>query len=259
MNGLPNGRGTLRYRSGVEIVSNFSDGEARGPSIVSIPNYGRIEGELGPDGIANGVVRRSNGDEYSGTLREGQFHGRGLLTTAAGLRYGGEFVNGRPHGRGVSYNPATKELVEGNFADGSVNGDAYTDRNGVANLSTFRSGKDVTSTNLANDAMGAERRKIDEQLKATDSDVAELQRMIDALNRKDARMQKSSANQESVDAFNAQCKFPLFREARIVADTVVFFNFGWLGVSSVNEPQPTEEERRLIKEKKEEVENECAA
>jgi hypothetical protein len=60
------------------------------------------------------VILKVDGNEYSGSYRNGEFHGRGTYTFANGDKYIGGFKNGMFNGQGTMYWADGKEL-SGNF------------------------------------------------------------------------------------------------------------------------------------------------
>ncbi len=62
-----------------------------------------------------------DGGRYHGALKDGLFHGKGLLEWANGERYEGEFSRGRFHGRG-KLKLASGDTYEGEFRDGLMSG-----------------------------------------------------------------------------------------------------------------------------------------
>ncbi|KAF2160742.1 hypothetical protein M409DRAFT_70271 [Zasmidium cellare ATCC 36951] len=67
----------------------------------------------------------TNGDEYLGEFRDGEYSGYGKLIYAlTGNIYEGEFKNGRPEGRGkLTEASSTGNVYEGGFRDGKKHGD----------------------------------------------------------------------------------------------------------------------------------------
>ena len=59
--------------------------------------------------------------KYTGEMKDGKRHGRGVMVTASGNRYEGDWKEGKQHGRGV-YVWANGDRYEGDFKDGKEHG-----------------------------------------------------------------------------------------------------------------------------------------
>lgn len=81
-------------------------------------------GETDPSGILNGrgLLRWTNGDEYTGNFSNGLFDGQGRYTSPDLYTHVGEYRNGRAHGFGVvTY--VTGDKYEGDFVNGDIEGE----------------------------------------------------------------------------------------------------------------------------------------
>lgn len=109
--GLPHGRGTLVYPTGLMFEGSFVQGREVGWGVLSDADDEPIfAGEI-LDGLPHGMCTYffSNGDVYAGGWRHGLMHGRGSLSLASGGGYEGGWVDGARSGTG------TQE-----YADGSI-------------------------------------------------------------------------------------------------------------------------------------------
>ena len=68
--------------------------------------------------LVNGEWKES---KYTGEMKDGKQHGRGVYVWANGDRYEGDWKDGKPYGRGV-YVWANGNRYEGNFKDGERHG-----------------------------------------------------------------------------------------------------------------------------------------
>ncbi len=89
---------------------------------------GRFHGE--------GVLIRPNGDRYEGGFAEGVFEGKGRYVTATGDVHEGEFTNGMFHGRGT-FTSAGGEVHEGRFEQWRIVQGVYRDSAGNEYEGTF--------------------------------------------------------------------------------------------------------------------------
>lgn len=83
LNGVPHGKGTAKYRSGMLYTGDFFNGRMAGNGKLSFPD----------------------GTVYSGQFQNNRYHGEGVLVYANGDTYAGPFRNGATTGSG-SYIPA---------------------------------------------------------------------------------------------------------------------------------------------------------
>jgi serine/threonine protein kinase len=83
LNGVPHGKGTAMYRSGMLYTGDFFNGRMAGNGKLSFPD----------------------GTVYSGQFQNNQYHGEGVLIYANGDTYAGPFRNGATTGTG-SFVPA---------------------------------------------------------------------------------------------------------------------------------------------------------
>ena len=78
---------------GAQVWRYLEDGEWKEDKYTGEMKDGKQHGR--------GVLVEANGDRYEGDWRDGKPHGRGDMVWANGDRYEGEYRNGKPHGRGV--------------------------------------------------------------------------------------------------------------------------------------------------------------
>lgn len=103
-NNLPNGFGTVTFRSGDKITGTFAKGI--------------ISGE--------GVYTSATGNTYEGDWLKGRRHGQGVYKWAKGSSYDGEWVDDKRHGKGV-FVWANGNRFVGKFRDNKrFNGNYYT-------------------------------------------------------------------------------------------------------------------------------------
>ena len=62
------------------------------------------------------ILDLENGDHYVGQIKNGLFHGKGILTYKTGAKYQGEFVEGKRHGKGT-ITQLNGNSFEGNFVE----------------------------------------------------------------------------------------------------------------------------------------------
>lgn len=153
--GLPNGRGEVRYANGTAIVGRFADGVATGSVTVTIPRYGRIEGEARDGDLVSGTAWLDDGSYYRGGFRNGRFDGTGVAISARGELAKGQFRNGALNGPGTRVAP-DGTLTEGTFRDGRPTGDALVLGGSGAQLRSFdANGADVTDRTIADKVIDA--------------------------------------------------------------------------------------------------------
>ncbi len=80
-------------------------------------------------------------NKYTGDLKDGRFHGRGVYVSASGARYEGDWKDGKRTGRGV-YVTATGDRYEGEYRGGKAHGrGAITFVNGDECEGEWRAGR----------------------------------------------------------------------------------------------------------------------
>ncbi|EFO65029.1 Phosphatidylinositol-4-phosphate 5-kinase, putative [Giardia lamblia P15] len=154
-NGLPHGNGTISFsdgswykgqfiagkQTGVGTYYNstedtltegeFEDGKAQKHCTVIFrysdsQNRRVVKGTQQTQAGANTVYAVSdNGYHYRGLLKDGLFHGEGLLEYSNGISYKGKFSKGKFSGLGKLTNPVYNYVLTANFYDGDVSLSGY--------------------------------------------------------------------------------------------------------------------------------------
>ncbi len=106
VNGKAQGRGTQVWRY-------LEDGDWKENKYTGDLKDGKSHGR--------GVFEWASGDRYEGDWKDGKFNGRGVLVFANGDRYEGDYRDGKEHGRGV-YVWADGARYAGDYRDGKRHG-----------------------------------------------------------------------------------------------------------------------------------------
>ena len=114
VNGKAQGRGAQVWRYS-------EDGEWRTEKYTGEMKGGRLHGR--------GVLVWANRDRYEGDWKDDKAHGRGVMVWADGDRYEGDFKDDKFHGRGV-YARADGDKCEGDWREGTLLGTGKGRENG---------------------------------------------------------------------------------------------------------------------------------
>src|SRR5579872_5867471 len=118
-NDLPHGYGTLDYNTGIRYVGQFQEGKYHGQGTLTIPGEGIYEGEF-KDGFFDGfgIFKYFNRDIFIGNYARGIRQGQGTLYYHdQGGSYTGGYQNGNRHGYGT-LTSAAGDVYVGGFKDG---------------------------------------------------------------------------------------------------------------------------------------------
>ncbi|KAA0165355.1 hypothetical protein FNF31_02017 [Cafeteria roenbergensis] len=101
MDGMPHGAGNIKFVDGSEFTGEFSSGQPHGQGELTDASGSRWKGHFGSLSLMDGVGSSAVGDlTQSGTWRDGQLHGRGIVLDRAIGKYVGSFAYGLRHGHG---------------------------------------------------------------------------------------------------------------------------------------------------------------
>ena len=117
----PSTKTTIRYENGAVYRGAVREGKPHGLGVhVSADGTIQYEGDF-VDGNyhGRGVLSSTEGIRYEGDFAQGNIHGYGILTWPDGSRYEGGFRDAKKHGRGV-YTTAEGERYEGEWFEGRV-------------------------------------------------------------------------------------------------------------------------------------------
>ena len=130
LNGIPHGKGKLKYTEGHVYTGAFVNGLPNGEGTYEYTNgniyTGVVENDT-PHG--KGKLKYTNGDVYTGAFVDGLPEGEGTREYTNGNIYTGAFVDGTPHGEGTLKHPSG-DIYTGVFVDGIRSGEGtikYTD------------------------------------------------------------------------------------------------------------------------------------
>ena len=118
LNGIPYGKGVLKYTNRDEYWGEFVNGYPHG----------------------TGALNYADGGKYTGNFINGYRHGTGTMIYTDGIEYTGKFVNGYQHGTGTMKYKSNDETT-GYFVNGSINGEGtYTYANGDKYIGNYMDG-----------------------------------------------------------------------------------------------------------------------
>lgn len=101
MDGMPHGTGSIQFVDGSEFVGEFSSGQPHGHGELTDASGSHWKGYFGSLSLMDGVGSSAVGDlTQSGTWRDGQLHGRGIVLDRAIGKHVGSFAYGLRHGHG---------------------------------------------------------------------------------------------------------------------------------------------------------------
>ncbi len=203
-NGLPQGRGEVRYPSGVHMEGTFVRGTLHGPATVTVPGYGTFAGTMNAGNFARGQAQFTSGAQYAGAFSNWQFSGMGTLVQADGVRLNGTFSNGRLHGEGIRYEPATGTVTQGTFRNGAPHGPANVTARGATTRQYFDGGQNVTAAQHQQKAAAALTAPYREEVAAKQEAKKQAQERDNSALRAYGRMAKLRT-QSGVDDFNKEC------------------------------------------------------
>lgn len=121
--GVPDGTGTVIYRSGYMYEGEFSRGVESGWGVLSDPTDITVyEGEVQDGAITGyGTFKFETGAMYTGQWREGLFHGCGAYTQPDGSKFEGQWDEGLLSGHGTAVY-ADGSTYEGGWSHGEKHG-----------------------------------------------------------------------------------------------------------------------------------------
>lgn len=136
--GLPHGKGCMKYESGREYTGDWVSGQWHGHGKLLNPNGDKYEGEFVLDARhGKGEYRWDNGDVYIGDFQNDRRNGNGKFCFHNGNVYEGEFVDGMFEGFGrYDFDDG---CYEGEWRQGRYHGDGELQyANGVKYTGEFR-------------------------------------------------------------------------------------------------------------------------
>uniref|UniRef100_A0A7S2RYY8 MORN repeat protein n=1 Tax=Mucochytrium quahogii TaxID=96639 RepID=A0A7S2RYY8_9STRA len=122
VNGVMQGNGTFRHRSGMTTSGEFENNVVHGYGQREFPNGDKFCGEF-RNGLScgQGVYKFENGDVYEGQFSNDGANGFGIKQFTGGVRYTGTFKGDKMNGKGVLQFPMG-DVYKGWFLDDMMHG-----------------------------------------------------------------------------------------------------------------------------------------
>lgn len=121
INGIPYGKGTAVYSSGITYVGDFADGYRTGNGFIRFPNGDIYRGQFKNDLLYGKGTIHGNGSIYEGNFIDSKLDGQGSYVLSTGEKYVGEFKQNLKHGIGKLTN-SHGDVYEGSFKKDVKNG-----------------------------------------------------------------------------------------------------------------------------------------
>jgi hypothetical protein len=108
-NGVPHGKGKMKYSDGAVYEGQYVDGLKEGYGIMRNPSGSRFEGVFRDDEYSSGKYYYPNGGRYEGRFWNGKHNGHGKSYYANGDRYEGQYTDGKRTGGWYYFKDGRKE------------------------------------------------------------------------------------------------------------------------------------------------------
>ena len=139
--GMPNGKGFLKYDDGLCCEGDFVNGKLNGIGKVTKHQGEVLEGEF-KDGKLNGKGKEilNSGTVYEGEFKDGYLRNGKIMDSDGSLRAEGEFAGSALNGKG-NQKCWNGDIEEGEFVYGKLNGlGKRTCKTGMIEIGEFRNG-----------------------------------------------------------------------------------------------------------------------
>jgi hypothetical protein len=122
VNGLMEGRGSIRWKDSSSFDGFFSRGQRNGAGRY-VSSYGAVlEGEWKQDHVVRGTYTWPSGLRYEGEFRGSLFHGVGVMVWPNGFTYKGCWVRHEPRDTLAGVHPKIAECISGSRCTAQVTG-----------------------------------------------------------------------------------------------------------------------------------------
>ncbi len=103
-NGMPHGKGTAKFRSGLKYTGDFKNGYRDGQGTVTFTDGAKYVGGFKSDKKqGQGTYTWADGGKYTGNWTDNKMHGKGTYFFPSGAKYVGDWNNDYMHGSGIYY------------------------------------------------------------------------------------------------------------------------------------------------------------